>query len=139
VIVVLLKVVVWLLLLGVIDRLIIYLGGYPSLNQKQIDNGKGGWKLVEVPKPENVVELDVDEEFIGVFVGSKPNPNFEGELIHVFETEGGNMRMMYGKTNLDRWMEQVSPGTRVRVKRLDDKKIGQPKPLHVFRVWIWED
>jgi len=109
------------------------------VKQTNFDEGGGGWVEVEIPRDESVVELDVGEEFIGVFVGSKPNPNFEGELIHVFQTDNGNMRMMYGKTNLDRWMKNVPNGVRVRVKRFDDKRIGQPKPLHVYKVWIWEE
>ena len=108
------------------------------MSQSQID-GKGVvWHEVVIPKPEDVVELEVGGEFVGTFVGSKPNENFEGEIIHMFETSAGNMRMMYGKTNLNRWMEQVSPGSLVRIKRLEDKRVGQPKPLHMFKVWIGE-
>jgi hypothetical protein len=90
-------------------------------------------------RDENVIELDVGEEFIGFFVHSKENPAFKDKLIHVFESDNGNMRMMYGVTNLDRWMKQVSPGTRVRIKREDDRKVGKAKPLHMFRVWVREE
>jgi len=102
-------------------------------------NDEGCWKEVEIPKDENIIELSIGEEFVGLFAGSKPNPSFDGELIHVFETDNGNMRMMYGKTNLDRWMKNVSPGSMVKISRLEDRKVGQPKPLHMFKVWIWEE
>ena len=99
----------------------------------------GTWVEVVLPKSEDVIELGVNEEFIGTYVGTKPNETFEDSVIHVFETESGNLRMMYGKTNLDRWMRAVGFGSRVCVKRLDDKRIGQPKPLHMFKVWVWSD
>ena len=102
--------------------------------QRVIDNeGSGGWKEVVLPPDENVISLGVGEEFVGLYVGTKDNPNFEGDLIHMFETESGNLRMMYGKTNLDRWMDAVSPGSWVKIRRLDDRKVGQPKPLHMFK------
>jgi hypothetical protein len=109
-------------------------------NAKQVDLGdKGGWVEVELPKDENVIELEVGEEFIGIYAGVKPNPTFKNDVIHVFETENGNVRMMYGKTNLDRWLKVIDFGNRVKIKRLEDKKIGQPKPLQIFKVWVWED
>lgn len=107
--------------------------------QEQIDNKGGCWVEVELPRDENIVELEVGEEFIGLFVESKPNPAFENEVIHEFRDESKNKRIMYGKKNLDRWMKQVDPGSRVRVKRFEDRKVGQPKPLHMFKVWKWEE
>lgn len=104
-------------------------------NVKQV-NLVDDWVEVELPRDENTIELEVGEEFIGVYVGSKPNYAFEDEVIHIFETEMGNMRKMYGKANLDRWMKAVALGSRVKIRRLEDKRIGQPKPLHMFKVWV---
>ena len=110
-----------------------------NVKQVSISGNNGGWVAVVLPHDENVIELGVGEEFIGVYAGTKPNPTFKNEVIHVFETENGNLRMMYGKANLDRWLKAVIFGNRVKILRCEDKKIGQPKPLQVFKIWVWED
>jgi len=104
-----------------------------------------GWVLVDRPRDESFIKLDVGDELVARFVGSKPNLNFKDEKIHVFEDlDTDEKRQLNGTTDLDRWMEGVEPGCRVRIVRLKDKKLpsvgGVPrKPLQVYKVWKKEE
>jgi len=97
------------------------------------------WVLAPYPVDESFVKLEIDEEFIGRYTGSKPNPNFKDDLIHVFEDINGDIKQINGTTNLDRWISVIDPGNMVKIRRFKDKIIGQPKPLQVYKVWIQEE
>lgn len=109
--------------------------------QKTLGPGdkKGRWIEVELPKDENVIDLEVGGEFIGKFLETKPSEVFEGDFYHNFETLDGSIKKMYGKANLDRWLSGIKPGTMVKIKRFDDKKVGQPKAMQRFKVWAWQE
>jgi hypothetical protein len=108
------------------------------MEQKTFNKADVVWRLLPYPRNESFVKLEVGEEFKGIYVSSKPNPNFKDEKIHVFEDDEGNVRQMNGTANLDRWLSVVDPGSYVKVVRVKDKKIGQPKPLQVFEVYVPE-
>lgn len=99
------------------------------------------WVLVDRPFDESFIKLDVGDELVARFVGSKPNPNYKDELIHVFEDlDSEDKRQLNGTTDLDRWMSAVESGSIVRIVRLKDKKLpvvdGVPrKPLQMYKVW----
>lgn len=109
------------------------------MSQTILDKNKGHWIPAVYPVDESIVRLEVGEQFIGRYVAAKPNPTFENEVIHVFEDEAGVVRQMYGVTNLDRWMSGIDPGVMVKIVRIDDMKIGKPKPLQRYEVFLWEE
>jgi hypothetical protein len=111
------------------------------LSEQKTFNKKiaGTWRLAPYPRDDSFIRLEVGEDFSGLFVATKNNPNYEGDKIHVFEDDEGNVRQMNGTSNLDKWMSVVEPGSVIRIKRLNDRKIGKPKPLQVFEVYIWDE
>lgn len=106
------------------------------------ENGKsdGKWIEAEEPKDPNEIRLDVDEEFEGLYMETKPSPVFKDRVVHMFRVKDEkDEKYMYGKSNLDKWLEPVPPGTKVKIKRLKDVHItNQPKPLQKFKLWTWE-
>ena len=108
--------------------------------QQSIDKKDSGcWVKADFPKDESFFKLDVGEQFIGMYVATKKNPTFENDVIHVFEDHDGVIRQMNGVTNLDRWMSGIDPGTKVKIVRIEDLKVGKPNPLQRFEVYIWKE
>ena len=110
-----------------------------GLEQQSIDKKEGSWVKAEYPRDDSFFKLEVGEQFIGLYVATKKNPNFENEVIHVFEDNEGVVRQMNGVTNLDRWMSGIEGGTRVKIVRIEDLKVGKPKSLHRFEVYLWKE
>ena len=106
-----------------------------------VDKSKGRWVEAEYPKDPNEVYLEVGGEFEGLYMETKPNELYKDDWVHIFRVKGDpEQKYMYGKSNLNKWFENIKPGTFVKIKRFPDQKIqNQPKPLQKFKVWTWEE
>ena len=108
-------------------------------SQSSIDN-KGKWVKVIPDKPDNIVSLEVNESFIGVFVSRKENTDSKfGGFFYTLERESGELATMFSTTDLDRSMRKLESGDRIKVSRLKDQPMPPPKqPMQKYVVERWE-
>ena len=110
--------------------------------QTGISEEDGHWKDVVKDKPEGVVSLEIGDDFVGIFLSREENTETEYKdkisWIYKLKTENGKTAKMYSTTDLDYSMKKLSPNTRIRILRLDDKPMPPPKqPMQIYKVQEW--
>ena len=109
-------------------------------NQTSLSLKDGKWKKLE--KPTDFFKMDIGQESIIRYVGTKNSEVYEGNLIHIIEVlddDEEETKKWSGK-DLDRWFshEEISPGSIVRVRRINDKKLpNKPMPLQQYEMELW--
>ena len=103
------------------------------------DDEDGDWIEVDKPRDPNEIYLEVGDEFVGFYLETRKNQIYTDDVIHVFKVKDeAEEKFMYGKSNLDKWMDAVPVGNIVKIKRFKDVHIpNKPKPLQQFKVWVW--
>jgi hypothetical protein len=112
-----------------------------NIKEKEQEN-EGGWVLAKYEKDDSFKNLEVGEEFVGVYVSQ--DKNYLGKIFYILQEEEGEMRKMNDTTNLNKWMHNIEPGDRIKIVRLPDKKLPQAhsseprKPLQMYKVYVWK-
>lgn len=106
------------------------------------------FKLEEDDKPPSqILKLDVGEHIDGRLVktDTQVNKDSEGKQIesfryHILPPRAEEPKIIYGTTDLDRWMKPKVVGDRMRIKRLEDSppKMAGRKPFQNYKVWTIE-
>lgn len=92
---------------------------------------QGEWK--EVGKQQ--VKLEEGEEFVGVLTGKEESTLGVG--VWSFQPEdGGDEVVMLGSVGLDRMMEKVEIGKKVRILLQDITQTKQNRPFKNYRVFV---
>jgi len=111
-----------------------------------VDKGKkeeqGKWVLADYDKDESFIKLDVGEEVVGRLAAKKEN--YLGNLYYIIEKEDDEIIKISDTTNLHKWMANIEPGDRLKIKRKPDRKLpqvdGEPKqPLQMYEVYVWNN
>jgi len=104
-----------------------------SLGQKKEDENR--WKLIDIPKDDSFLSLEVGKELIGRFVCAKTN--FFGRVYYIIEKDNGEIVKLNDTTNLHKWMENVKPGDMIKIVHEEDRISPQPdrNPLQLYKVY----
>jgi len=112
-------------------------------NQRSIDND-GHWEDIVPDKPEDIVSLEIGDDFVGTFILRRENKEskYKSEnkktWIYDLKRENDKSAIMYSTTNLDLSMRKLEPNARIRILRLDDKPMQPPKQaMQVYKVQQW--
>lgn len=76
----------------------------------------------------------------GYFLGTRTiGPNkfnkSKTDYMHIFQTSTGNVGV-WGKTNMDQKMANVTPGVMARVTFTGERDVGKGNPMQVFKVEV---
>lgn len=98
-----------------------------------------GAQLIDDGDVDTVIALDVANEFVGRFLGSKEvksekMKNKDGNMMHRFRTLGEEVVGVWGAHQLDQMLGKVESGQWVWILRVEDKALENGNTMKQFKV-----
>jgi hypothetical protein len=99
-------------------------------------NEDENWEEVSEGK---VVKLEVNQHTQGTLISKDLSRKYNTGIYKIQSDDGGPPQVLIGSKMLDRIMDQIEIGTRVKIQRLPDTPTDKGNPMHVFKVFTQKE